>query len=211
MEFLPEEISTYVEKHTSDEDKVLHELNRQTHLNVMQPRMLSGHLQGRALSMFAHMIQPQKILEVGTYTGYSAICMAEGLAKNGQLITIDNNEELEEMANNYFEKSGYADRIDFQLGNAMEIIDKLDDTFDMVFIDADKSNYINYYEKVINKMSKNGFVLFDNVLWSGKVLKEQQDKDTETLKKLNTLIQNDKRVENLLIPIRDGLMICRVL
>lgn len=211
MEFLPEVIEEYVEAHTQKESDVLYDLNRQTHLKIMQPRMLSGHLQGRVLSMFSKMIQPKNILEIGTYTGYSAICMAEGLQADGKITTIDINAELETFARSYFEKAGITENIDFRIGNAMEIVPTLETEFDIVFIDADKSNYINYYEMVISKVRAGGYIFFDNVLWSGKVIdKNENDPDTATLKQLNQLIQDDSRVENLLLPVRDGVMVCRV-
>lgn len=209
MEFLSEQIEEYVEQHTTDEPTLLYELNRQTHLKILVPRMLSGHLQGRTLSMLSHMIRPKNILEIGTYTGYSALCMAEGLQKDGKLITIDINEELEDFTQSYFDQSSYKEQIDFRIGNALEIVPTLDDSFDLVFIDADKSNYIKYYEMALDHMTDHGYIIFDNVLWSGKVLEKHDDADTVTLQKLNDLIQEDDRVENVLMPIRDGLMVCR--
>ena len=173
--------------------------------------MLSGHLQGRVLSMLSHMIQPKRILEIGTYTGYAAICLAEGLQKEGQLITIDKNHELEDMANNYFEKAGYSDQIKMIVDDAIEAIPKLDKNFDLVFIDADKTNYLNYYNLIIEDLPKNSYIIADNVLWSGKVLdeKEMTDPDTKALSVFNEKIQSDSRVENVLFPIRDGLMVIR--
>lgn len=211
MDFIDDEIDAYVGQHTSNENDVLYELNRQTHLKVLQPRMLSGHLQGRVLSMLSHMIRPQHILEIGTYTGYSAICLAEGLQENGKLITIDINYELENITRKYIEKSGFSNKIDFQIGDAMTIVPKLDEEFDIVFIDADKHNYINYYHLVFDKVKQGGYIIADNVLWSGKVLQpnDKLDEDTIVLKKYNQLIHEDDRVENVLFPIRDGLMIAR--
>lgn len=211
MDFIDDELVNYVEKHTTAESEVLYDLNRNTNLNVLQPRMLSGHLQGRVLSMISKMIQPQNILEIGTYTGYSAICMAEGLKENGKLYTIDINEELETMAKSYFSKAGVQDKIDFRIGNALEIIPQIDAEFDLVFIDADKHNYINYFNLVIDKVRKGGFIIADNVLWSGKVLKndDELDEDTKTLKAYNKMIQESDKVENVLLPIRDGLMVAR--
>jgi len=173
--------------------------------------MLSGHLQGRALSMFSKMIRPKTILEIGTYTGYSAICLSEGLQEDGKLHTIDINEELKSMSSSYFEKAGIADNVIQYVGNAKEIIPKINDDFDLVFIDADKENYSTYFEIVIDKMPIGGFIIADNVLWSGKVVEEINDKDQETkaLKDFNTLIHNSDRVEHILMPIRDGLMICQ--
>jgi caffeoyl-CoA O-methyltransferase len=211
MEFLDEKIDEYVGLHTSSENEVLYALNRQTHLKVLQPRMLSGHLQGRVLSMLSHMIAPKNILEIGTYTGYSAICLAEGLQGGGKLFTMDINHELEAMTRSYIQKAGMEEIIDFRIGNALEIIPEIDARFDLVFIDADKNNYINYYNMVFDKVNIGGYIIADNVLWSGKVLEPDSslDEDTKTLKEYNQLIHNDKRVENVLFPIRDGLMIAR--
>jgi len=173
--------------------------------------MLSGHFQGRVLSMLSHMIRPERILEIGTYTGYSALCMAEGLTDSGKLITIDVNAQLEDFVRGYFAQSPLNDKIDFRIANAMELIPQLNETFDMVFIDADKQNYINYYNLVFDKVKQGGYILADNVLWSGKVTGdyEQLDKDTRLLMDFNLLIQHDDRVENVLLPIRDGIMIAR--
>lgn len=211
MEFLDEKLEDYVNAHSSEENEVLSELNRQTHIKVLQPRMLSGHLQGRTLSLFSKMLNPKRILEIGTYTGYSAICMAEGLQKNGELITIDVNYELEEMVNTYVEKAGFSDQIKMKVGNALEIVPKLDKNFDLVFIDADKSNYSNYYDLLIEDLPSGAIIIADNVLWSGKVIEptKKNDIDTEALKIFNKKIQEDSRVENVLMPIRDGLMIIR--
>ena len=211
MEFISQELDDYVCSHTEQESELLYELNRRTHLEVLQPRMLSGQFQGRALSMFSHMIQPKTILEIGTYTGYSAMCMAEGLAEGGKVITIDKNEELEDIVKEMFLKAGLAETIDFKIGNAMEIVPKLDEEFDLVFIDADKSNYGNYYDMVIDKVPSGGYILLDNVLWSGKVLKEAEpnDIDTEELISLNKRLHEDERVQNIILPIRDGLTILR--
>lgn len=211
MEFIEEALDNYVCRHTSPEDELLAKLNRDTHIKVMQPRMLSGHLQGRVLSMLSHMIRPERILEIGTYTGYSALCMAEGLTGTGKLITIDVNAQLEDFVRGYFAQSTLNDKIDFRIANAMELIPQLDETFDMVFIDADKQNYINYYNLVFDKVKHGGYILADNVLWSGKVTGdyEQLDKDTRLLMDFNLLIQHDDRVENVLLPIRDGIMIAR--
>lgn len=211
MEFLPEIIDEYVHNHTSPENKVLAELNRETHAKIMVPRMLSGHLQGRVLSLLSHLTKPRRVLEIGTYTGYSGICLAEGLAEDGILHTIDINEELEDFARKYFDLSGHGERIRQHIGNAMEIIPTLNEKWDLVFIDADKSNYVNYYHLIIDKMNKGGLILCDNVLWSGKIVDENaKDADTETLRELNKLIQDDERVDNVLLPVRDGLMAARV-
>ena len=211
MEFLPEKIEQYACNHTQEENIVLAELNRETWAKVLIPRMLSGHLQGRALSMFSKMIKPKCILEIGTYTGYSAICLSEGLQEGGKLHTIDINEELKFISSSYFEKAGISENVIQYVGNALEVIPNIKDEFDLVFIDADKENYSNYFEIVIKKLPVGGFIIADNVLWSGKVVEEVNDKDQETnaLKEFNTLIQTSKRVENILMPIRDGLMICQ--
>jgi caffeoyl-CoA O-methyltransferase len=211
MEFISEELDDYVCAHTENEPALLYELNRETHMNVLVPRMLSGHFQGRALSMISHMIRPKNVLEIGTYTGYSALCLAEGLAEGGKIITLDKNEELEDLVNSYIQRSEYKDAITMVVGDAMEIIPTLDQSFDLVFIDADKSNYINYYNMVIDKLTPGGYILIDNVLWSGKVMQEvpADDVDTAALVALNKLIHNDERVQEVLLPIRDGLMIVR--
>lgn len=212
MELLADFIQKYAEAHTSPESDVLKELNRQTHLKVLMPRMLSGHLQGRFLAMISQMLAPKRILEIGTYTGYSALCLAEGLQENGKLITIDKNEELENFAKNFFVKAGFEKKIEMLIGNALEIIPTLQETWDLVFIDADKLNYAKYYEMVLPQVRKGGWIIADNVLWSGKVADTQfTDKDTEALRAFNSLVQNDTRVENLLLPLRDGLMIARKL
>lgn len=213
MDFIPPEIDEFSEAHTTEEPALLYDLNRQTHIQIMIPRMLSGHMQGRILSLFSKMIQPTNILEIGTYTGYSALCLAEGMKKEGQLITIDKNEELEEFTQSYFDKSEFANQIDFKIGNAVNIIPKLDLEFDIIFIDADKSNYSNYFDLVIDKTTKGGYIIADNVLWSGKVVEpiEHNDKDTKAMVDYCKKIQNDPRVENILMPVRDGLMIARKL
>jgi caffeoyl-CoA O-methyltransferase len=209
MEFLPEEIQQYAEQHTTEESQILKEINRHTHAHVMRPRMLSGHLQGRLLAAFSHMIKPKTILEIGTYTGYSALCMAEGLQPGGKLITIDINEELEEQVRKYFQQAAVADKIDFRIGDASKIIPAISGNFDLVFIDADKENYSRYFDLVIDRVNLNGFILADNVLWSGKVLDAKPDKDTRAILAFNEKVQADKRVENILMPIRDGIMVMR--
>ncbi len=213
MEFLPKEIDEYAGKYTAEENKTLSDLNRETHIKVLIPRMLSGHIQGRILSMFSHMIRPKNILEIGTYTGYSAICFAEGMQPDGKLITIDINHELETMANSYFKKSGFENQIEMKIGNAMDIVPSLTMNFDLVFIDADKHNYSNYFDLVIDKVNKGGFIIADNVLWSGKVTTDEvkTDKDTKALDDYNKKIHEDPRVENVLMPVRDGLMVARKL
>lgn len=210
MDFLKKEIDNYVSFHSDEESELLKRINRETYLEVLQPRMLSGHFQGRVLSLFSKMIQPNSILEIGTFTGYSALCLAEGLNKNGKLITIDVNEELESRVRNYFQSSEFEEQIDYRIGDAMKIIPELNEQFDFVFIDADKLNYINYYNLVFPKVNVGGYIIADNVLWSGKVADEnKKDKDTELLREYNLLIHKDERVENILFPIRDGLMIAR--
>ena len=211
MDFLPEEIEKFVEKYTEKESPVLAELNHETWEKVLIPRMLSGHIQGRILSMFSHMIQPETILEIGTYTGYSALCLSEGLKPEGKLITIDINEELEPMVTKYFAKAGVKNRIDYRIGNALDIIPGLNETFDLVFIDADKTNYSNYFDLVIDKVKPDGYIIADNVLWSGKVTKpyDSLDADTKALVDYCEKVENDPRVQNVLFPVRDGLMVCR--
>lgn len=212
MHFLPEKIDNYVVNHSQEEPKILQELSRETWQKVLNPRMLSGAFQGRVLSMITKLIQPKKILEIGTYTGYSALCLAEGMHKDGNIITIDKNEELETLQNKYFNKSGFRDQITQLVGNAIEIIPTLDEKFDLVFIDADKSNYINYFHLIIDKMNSGGIILSDNVLWSGKVVEalDAKDKDTKVLLEYNKLLNSDDRIETVLLPIRDGLTISRV-
>lgn len=211
MEFIDEKLDEYVCAHTSVESDLLYTLNRETHLKILQPRMLSGHFQGRVLSMFSKMIQPKRILELGTYTGYSALCLLEGLHEDGELITIDCNEELEEFAASHFVKQERKSAIVQIVGDAMEIIPTLVGKFDLIFIDADKANYLNYYHLLIDRIPSGGYLLADNVLWSGKVIEEQSnnDKDTNAIKEFNLVVQNDERVENVLFPIRDGLLMVR--
>lgn len=210
MEFIPADIDQYCVDHTTPEDDLLSKLNRETHAKVLQSRMLSGHIQGRFLSMLSHMVQPKLILEIGTYTGYSALCLAEGLAENGKIITIDVNEELEDFVRDFFKQSPLHDKIDFRIGNALELIPIIADSFDIVFIDADKMNYKNYYDLVIDKVRTGGYIIADNVLWSGKVSNPAaKDKDTLNIREFNKMIQDDARVENILLPIRDGLMVVR--
>ncbi len=209
MDLIDPALLLYSEQHTTEESKLLSSINRETHAKVLMSRMLSGHLQGRVLSMISHMIKPKVIIEIGTYTGYSALCLAEGLAENGKLITIDINEELETMVRKSFKQAGLDGVIDYRIGNALSIIPQLDEKFDLVFIDADKENYDKYYDLVIDKVNLNGFILADNVLWSGKVLDEKPDKDTRAIKTFNSRINKDPRVENVLLPIRDGIMLMR--
>ena len=209
MEILNEDLQRYAEQHTSPESDLLKKINRDTYAHVLMPRMLSGHLQGRVLSMISHLLKPQRILEIGTYTGYSALCLAEGLSPDGKIITIDVNEELEKKVRDHFAES--QDRIEYKIGNALDIIPTLNEIFDLVFIDADKSNYINYFDLVFDKVRPGGFILADNVLWSGKVLNKNPDNDTKSIIAFNQKIQHDPRVENVLLPIRDGIMIIRKL
>jgi len=212
MEFLPEDLQTYVEDHTESESDLLQQINRETHLHVLKPRMLSGHLQGRVLSLVSHMIRPKNVLEIGTYTGYAALCLAEGMTEEGRLITLDNNEELSVRTRAYFSASKYADQIEMQVGNAADLIPSLDLNWDLVFIDADKENYGLYFDLVIDQTSSGGFIIADNVLWSGKIVDESKnDKDTQALRAFNKKVHTDDRVQNVLFPIRDGLMILRKL
>jgi len=209
MEILNEDLQRYAEQHTSPESDLLKRINRDTYAHVLMPRMLSGHLQGRVLSMISHLLKPQCILEIGTYTGYSALCLAEGLSPGGKMITIDINEELETKVREHFADSQH--KIEYKIGNALDIIPTLNEIFDLVFIDADKSNYINYFDLVIDKVRPGGFILADNVLWSGKVLNQNPDNDTKSIIAFNQKIQHDPRVENVLLPIRDGIMMIRKL
>lgn len=212
MDFIPPDLSRYAADHTSPEPEVLQQLNRETHAKILSPRMLSGHVQGRLLSLFSKMLQPQRVLEIGTYTGYSALCLAEGLAESGKVITIDVNEELESMSRSYAEKAGLAGKIDFRIGKAADIIPGLHETFDLVFIDADKAGYGLYYDLVFGKVRSGGLIIADNVLWSGKVVQPEatkKDKELRAILEFNRRVQEDNRVENLLLPVRDGLMVVR--
>lgn len=213
MHFLSEELEDYVEKHSENEPELLAALNRETHLKILSPRMLSGHFQGRVLSMLSKLIRPKNILEIGTYTGYSALCLCEGMAADGVLHTIDIKDELVGFQRKYFDQSPWGKQIVQHLGPATEIIPTLTDTFDLVFIDADKENYQNYYELILPKMNRGGVILSDNVLWSGKVLEPVKDNDrsTKALMTYNEHLKNDPRVETVLLPIRDGLTLSRVL
>jgi len=211
MNFLPEPIEVYCEQHTQQENELLKKINRETHLEVLMPRMLSGHLQGRFLAMISKMIQPKNILEIGTFTGYAALCLAEGLKADGKLITIDINEELAPRVQQYFSESDKSTQMQLITGNALNEIPQLNMMFDLVFIDADKKNYAAYYELVFDKVNHGGYIIADNVLWSGKVANPHEHKDADTLNMLafNQMIANDSRVEQMLLPLRDGLMICR--
>lgn len=211
MEFIDPKLHEYCEQHSGTEAEVLKKLDRETHAKVMMPRMLSGHLQGQFLAMISKMCQPKLILEIGTYTGYSAIYLAQGLAEGGRLITIDLNEELEQMAKRYWAEAGVSEKIDYRIGNGLELISDIDGPFDLVFIDADKKNYSNYYDLIIDKMAPGGIILADNVLWSGKVIDESaKDKDTIAIKEYNLKVQEDDRVDNMLLPLRDGIMMARM-
>jgi predicted O-methyltransferase YrrM len=211
MEFLPEGLARYAEDHTTAESETLQKLNRETQAKILQPRMLSGHLQGRTLSLLSKMTRPKYILEIGTYTGYSALCLAEGLEENGELHTIDLNEELERMVKEYVRDAGFSHSIKFHLGNALDIIPELTYPWDLVFIDADKENYSQYYKLLIGKLKSGAIIIADNVLWSGKILHpyDELDEETRALVDFSKMVQEDERVENVLLPIRDGLMVCR--
>lgn len=209
MDFIRNDIQDYATQHTSPDSDLLKKINRETNAKVMMPRMLSGHMQGRILSMISCMKQPSSILEIGTYTGYSALCLAEGLKPGGKVVTIDINEELEDGVRKYFEQSGMSDRIDYRIGNALQIIPTLNENFDLVFIDADKENYSRYFDFVIDNVPLNGIILADNVLWSGKVLDGKPDKDTRSIIDFNEKVARDPRVENVLLPVRDGIMMMR--
>jgi predicted O-methyltransferase YrrM len=211
MEFISKDLSDYCENNTSPESEVLAQLNRETHLKVVSPRMLSGHLQGRFLSFISKLQQPKLIVEIGTYTGYSALCLAEGLHPEGKLISIDVNEETSSFAKSFIAKTEYANKIELVLADAKEFVKTINEPIDLVFIDADKKNYLNYYHLVIDKLNKGGLIIADNVLWSGKITMPENDMDRETLAlhQFNQFVQQDTRVENMLLPIRDGLMIVR--
>ena len=209
MDFIDEKINIYSELHSSPESEILKNLNRETHANVLMPRMLSGHLQGRMLSMISCMIQPLSILEIGTYTGYSALCLAEGLKDNGLIHTIDINDELTPMVRKYVSLAGLDSKFRIYTGNALDIIPTLNGPFDLVFIDADKINYTNYFDLVFDKVNKGGYILADNVLWSGKIIAplSEMDKDTLALHQFNERIAHDNRLEKVLLPVRDGVMV----
>ena len=209
MELLSNDLENYLDNHCDPEGTLLQHINRETHLKVLMPRMLSGHYQGRVLGMLSNMLRPSRILEIGTFTGYATLCLAEGLTENGMLHTIDINQELESMVRGNFLKSDFNTRIAYHLGNALEIIPTLDEVFDLVFIDADKKNNANYYQMVFDKIRPGGMIIVDNVLWSGKVLNGAADKDTVEIKKFNEMVHNDTRVETLILPVRDGLFVIR--
>jgi caffeoyl-CoA O-methyltransferase len=209
MHFISDELLKYSENHSDSESELLKELNRETHLKVGSPRMLSGHLQGRFLSMLSKLLRPQFILEIGTYTGYSALCLAEGLADNGKLYTIDPNEETNHFAKGFIQRSAYSKKIEILQGQAQNIIPTLKEKFDLVFIDADKKNYSLYFDLIIDKVNSGGLIIADNVLWSGKVLEDEKDAETKAIHDFNEKIKADKRVSSILLPLRDGLMISR--
>ena len=209
MEFLDKKIEEYIQLKTTDESELLSKLNRETWAKVLMPRMLSGHVQGRVLSLFSNLIKPKNIIEVGTYTGYSALCLAEGISEKGQLHTIEISEEHALIAEKYFKESKYQKNITQHIGSAINIIPNIDKKFQLAFIDADKENYSNYFDLIINKMDINGIIIADNVLWSGKVIESNMDNETKQLDLYNQKIMNDNRVENVLLSVRDGLMICR--
>lgn len=208
---LKPEIEAYILSHTSPESELLKEINRETQAKILMPRMLSGHLQGRILSMISKIIQPKTILEIGTYTGYSALCLAEGLQAGGTLHTIELNDELENFILNFFNKSEYKNQIKLHIGNALKLIQEMPNEIDLVFIDADKRVYLDYYQLVINKVRAGGIILADNVLWGEKVIEDIPDNDdyTQGIVKFNNFVQNDERVENLILPVRDGIMMLR--
>lgn len=211
MSFIPQSILDYAEKHTEPESKILQELRRETWQKILAPRMLSGHLQGRLLSTISKMIRPKVILEIGTYTGYSTLCLAEGLAENGVIHTLDNNEELVDFQRKYFKKAGFDKKIIQHTGEALEMIPQINKNYDLVFIDADKNNYSLYFDQIIDSVNTGGIILSDNVLWGGKVVKTPlvNDRDTQSIIAYNTKLTNDKRVETLLLPLRDGFSIAR--
>lgn len=203
------EVTRYAESFTTPESPLLQRINRDTHAEVRMPRMLSGHLQGRFLAMISSMIRPNRILEIGTYTGYSALCLAEGLDGQGILTTVDNNDELEKRTRRYFSESPWKDQIDFRIGDAREVVPTLSGPFDLVWIDADKENYSLYFDLVIDKVPSGGYILADNVLWSGKVMEPKPDKDTRAIQHFNQKVSQDSRVQTVLLPLRDGILMMR--
>jgi len=209
MEFISEDLKNYLLKYCDPEDELLKSIDRETNLKVSMPRMLSGHYQGRVLSMLSNMVRPVRILEVGTFTGYATLCLAEGLTENGMIHTIDINAELEDMVRANFSKSVFNEKILYHLGDATKIIPEIDEVFDIVFIDADKKNNGTYYDLLIDKLRSGGIIIVDNVLWSGKVLEKQIDQNTTIITKFNKMVMKDQRVEKLILPVRDGLFIIR--
>lgn len=213
MDFIPEDILAFSEKYTTPANDVLKALERETHQKIINPRMLAGEIQGRLISFISKMIQPKSVLEIGTFTGYSAMCWAEGLAKGGKIITVDKNEELETIIDKYISQTDLGDKIEFVVGDAVEFMQQDTNTYDLIFIDADKKNYAKYFELSFDRLNPNGIIVADNILWSGKVVEpeSQWDRDTRALVEFCELVQQDVRFENLLLPIRDGLMVLRKL
>ena len=209
MDFLPENIQKYISDISQSESPILKELNRYTNSKVILPRMLSGHVQGRFLSMISKLVNPEIIVEVGTYTGYSCLCLAEGLKKNGKIITIEKDEEFASIAKKFFDRSKYKEKISLLIEDATTAIENISEKIDLVFIDADKVNYSKYYDMLFPKLKIGGLIVADNVLWSGKVTKEVSDDETQSIKNFNIKVKNDERVENLIVGIRDGIMVCQ--
>ena len=210
IDFLDTDIAAYVTEKSAPEPPILAEIRRNTYLKTLYPRMVSGHFQGRVLSFLSHLIRPERILEIGTFTGYSAICMAEGMVPEGRITTLEKNTELKVLIDEHLEKAGIRDRVDVKYGIALDILPQLTETYDLIFIDADKQNYLRYYEAVLPRLHRRGLLLADNVLWGGKVLTEKEsDKETNGLREFNNFVEKDPRVEQLLLPIRDGIMLVR--
>lgn len=209
MELINEVLKSYLEDYCEPEPELLKHIDRETNLKVLMPRMVSGHYQGRVISLLSKIVNPRRVLEIGTFTGYATLCFAEGLTDDGKIITLDINEELEDRVRAYFASSDYAERIDYRIGNAVETIPLIDEVFDIVFIDADKKNNYAYYNLVFDKVRKGGLIIVDNVLWSGKVLDHKTDKDTSNIINFNDAVAQDTRVEKLILPVRDGLFIIR--
>ena len=209
MDFLPENIQKYISDNSQSESLILKELNRYTNSKVILPRMLSGHIQGRFLSMISKLVKPEIIVEVGTYTGYSCLCLSEGLKKNGKIITIEKNEEFASIAKKFFDRSKYKEKISLLVEDATIAIENINEKIDLAFIDADKLNYTKYYEMLFPKLKAGGLIVADNVLWSGKVTEDVSDNETQSIKNFNTKVKNDQRVENLIVGIRDGIMVCQ--
>lgn len=209
MDFLPENIQKYISDISQSESLILKELNRYTNSKVILPRMLSGHVQGRFLSMISKLVNPEIIVEVGTYTGYSCLCLAEGLKKNGKIITIEKDEEFASIAKKFFDRSKYKEKISLLIEDATTAIENISEKIDLVFIDADKVNYSKYYDMLFPKLKIGGLIVADNVLWSGKVTEDVSDNETQSIKNFNTKVKNDERVENLIVGIRDGIMVCQ--
>ena len=209
MDFLPENIQKYISDNSQSESIILKELNRYTNSKVILPRMLSGHVQGRFLSMISKLVNPEIIVEVGTYTGYSCLCLAEGLKKNGKIITIEKDEEFASIAKKFFDRSNYKEKISLLIEDATKAIENISEKIDLAFIDADKVNYTKYYDMLFPKLKIGGLIVADNVLWSGKVTKKVSDNETQSIKNFNTKVKNDERVENLIVGIRDGIMVCQ--